>query len=991
MHEGPKLNQYLNVIMKYIGKQFVFAFIFLTHIGGMSQTGEKNEISLNGTWDIIYDDANEGIEKKWFINENFEKQSPKKIDVPSCWEEFNKDYEGAGIYRTKFKIPENWNGKIIQLNFEAVNYKSEVWINDQVVGFHEGGYTPFSFRVDELIKPGDENTLVVRVISPIILTDKYIDGLGRQEVPMWRGAITGGIWQNVSIEAKGTIGIKDVFIEPKIQSNTATFNIEIENTETQVANSIVTVQIKSKKGLIISDRSEKIKSYPGKNNLKWDLKILDASYWSTHDPYLYDAVVSIEKENELSDTWTAKFGMREFTIENDQFYLNGNPIYLKAAFFEGLYPVSLAYPDSKEMAIREIKLAKEAGFNMIRPWRKPAPKMWLDLCDEMGMLTVGSLVVECMKRPISTPRLPYVVENELRKTILANRNRTSIVQWELFNEINRPILAQMLNSMSVLARELDPTRMILDESGGWGEGANIYLPYERIPKKFNDIHHYSGSQIDEAEFDGYLATARTEEEKKNLGLAGIKSYGKNVVPGMMTYISEVGYGSTPDLVSNQREFESKGNPIVAPTIYHKNLNESYVKALKKIGYDKIYPNVQDFYLEQQKMHGIANKRMLEAIRLNDGVKGYCVHALVGGDWVLGAGLLDLWRNPKTLVYDMTKEANQERITPIRILPRNIYADKGAQLEIYGVNELQSEASQVSIDIISEDGKLVLSQKFSKEFSTGISTLFNQKLNTTELQGNYTVHINAENEAGDTIASNYQSFDVFKKEQLEIPKSKVALVDFDNSLTDFLDQKNIEYISFTKENDKSIPVLVGKAKKKDQNYKATIEALKNYAKNGGYVIFLEVLGKNVPGFERKLQEIDIDVLPLGAEMHQKWTTRGGWAAKSHIVSDHPIFNGLPTKSIMHGVYENIHPDVSMSKIKGNYIAGLIGYDHFPNNEIMRRHYNGTGDVWWAADVLETSFGKGKMLLSTLRIIEFLDKDPVADKILYNIINYTTETK
>ena len=57
--------------------------------------------------------------------------------------------------------------------------------------------------------------------------------------------------------------------------------------------------------------------------------------------------------------------------------------------------------------------------------------------------------------------------------------------------------------------------------------------------------------------------------------------------------------------------------------------------------------------------------------------------------------------------------------------------------------------------------------------------------------------------------------------------------------------------------------------------------------------------------------------------------------------------------------------------------------------MRRHYNGTGDVWWSADVLETDFGKGKMLLSTLRIIEFLDKDPVAEKLLYNIIDFASK--
>jgi len=40
-------------------------------------------------------------------------------------------------------------------------------------------------------------------------------------------------------------------------------------------------------------------------------------------------------------------------------------------------------------------------------------------------------------------------------------------------------------------------------------------------------------------------------------------------------------------------------------------------------------------------------------------------------------------------------------------------------------------------------------------------------------------------------------------------------------------------------------------------------------------------------------------------------------------------------------------------------------------------------------LETDFGKGKMLLSTLRIIEFLDKDPVAEKLLYNMIEFASK--
>ncbi|TLX78226.1 hypothetical protein E9993_00670 [Labilibacter sediminis] len=950
---------------------------------------DENTISLNGIWNIVFDDANEGVENKWYLNEEFSKLPGKSIEVPSCWEETQENYEGVGFYTRKFNIPASWEGKIVEVDFDAVNYYSEVWINEQVVGFHEGGYTPFSFRIDKLLNFGEENTIMVRVVSPIILTDKRIDGMGRQEVPMWRGAITGGIWQGVKLSAKGHTHLADVFIEPRIASNEAILNMTLNNVDAFTCQKQVVVSIEDAKGIVVATKQESIMALPGKNVLSWPLKIDNANYWSMDNPYLYTAQVKVLDDQIIEDKWSHKFGMREFSVKNDVFTLNEKPLYLKATFFEGLYPVKLAYPDSREMAIKEITLAKEAGFNMIRPWRKPAPPMWLDLCDSIGVLTVGSLVTECMLRPISTPRLSHVVENELRETILKNRNRTCIVQWELFNEINRPILTQMLNSMSVLARELDPTRMILDESGGWGEGANIYLPYERIPKKFNDIHHYSGSQVCEAEFDGYLATAKTKAQKQKLGLEGVKTYGKHVVPGMMTYLSEVGYGSAPDLTSNIKEFEKNGNLIVAPTAYHKELNEGYINALKKVGFDAIYPDVRQLYLEEQKIHGIANKRMLEAIRLNSTVKGYCVHALVGGDWVIGAGLLDLWRNPKTLVYDLTKAANQPQIAPIRILPRNVYAQKGAQLQVFSVSELKDEKAIVEVQILDANKKVIWSEMLNITFASGISSFIDTKLDTRDYSGSYTVEVSVSNENGMVITKNEQPFDVFTDAQLTTPETKVAVVDFDGSLKTFLDAKGIQYVEFTTGLDKAIPVLVGKGKKKDKKYQQAAMEVKAFVEKGGYAVFLETIGNKIPGFDRVLQEVEEDALPLNAELHAKWATRGGWAAKSHIVTEHPVFDGLPTKQIMHGVYENVHPVESMSKIKGQYIAGIIGYDHFPNNDVMVRHYNGPGEVWWAADVLEANIGKGQLLMSTMRVIDFLGKDPVAEKLLFNMMKYAAD--
>ncbi|UCF17068.1 MAG: hypothetical protein JSW59_06315, partial [Phycisphaerales bacterium] len=60
-----------------------------------------------------------------------------------------------------------------------------------------------------------------------------------------------------------------------------------------------------------------------------------------------------------------------------------------------------------------------------------------------------------------------------------------------------------------------PTRMILDESGGWAQGANLYLPYESEPTKFNDIHDYPGPQINEEVYNKLLLTGVSHDSHRN--------------------------------------------------------------------------------------------------------------------------------------------------------------------------------------------------------------------------------------------------------------------------------------------------------------------------------------------------------------------------------------------------------------------------------------------------------------------------------------------
>ena len=69
----------------------------------------------------------------------------------------------------------------------------------------------------------------MRVVGPILMTDQRIDEMGRIEVPQWRGAITGGIWQDVWIQRRGSVTIHDVFLKPDIDKSQTGIDLELYN------------------------------------------------------------------------------------------------------------------------------------------------------------------------------------------------------------------------------------------------------------------------------------------------------------------------------------------------------------------------------------------------------------------------------------------------------------------------------------------------------------------------------------------------------------------------------------------------------------------------------------------------------------------------------------------------------------------------------------------------------------------------------------------
>ena len=149
-----------------------------------------------------------------------------------------------------------------------------------------------TFRVDDVLRFDGETRLILRVVGPILLQDKRVDGMGPMETPQWRGAITGGIWQPVRLVATG-----DSLCEGRVHR---TENLRQHgdlsrwswNTRvTSTASTEIEIAIRSG-DRVVAKINDTLTLKPGTNRQTRMLKIPDAKYWSPDNPHLYHAEVT---------------------------------------------------------------------------------------------------------------------------------------------------------------------------------------------------------------------------------------------------------------------------------------------------------------------------------------------------------------------------------------------------------------------------------------------------------------------------------------------------------------------------------------------------------------------------------------------------------------------------------------------------------------------------------------------------------------------------
>ena len=378
-------------------------------------------------------------------------------------------YEGGiGEYRKKLQVESlNLKDELLKLHFEGVYQKAEVFINGQKAGQHGYGYTPFTIDITPYInKDKGPNELVVRVNNSQQPNCRWYSGSG----------IYRHVWLNVMPKvhiAENGIFVTTDLATDGVQKAKIDVKVTVEN-EDKVPHT-ATVKVEKQEQTVSLNAGER-------KDIDFSYIIDHPHLWSPDDPYLYSALVSLNREQQEA----VSFGIRRIRFDAHRgFTLNGKPVLINGACLhhdDGVLG-AMAF-DAAE--IRKVRLMKEAGFNLIRTSHNPPSRAFLDACDSIGMLVIDEAFDgwRQAKNPYDYSTLiDSCYREDIHAMVMRDRNHPCIISWSIGNEvIERKDLRVVTTARQLKAAvlECDPTRPVTEALCAWDNDWEIYDPHFEV-------------------------------------------------------------------------------------------------------------------------------------------------------------------------------------------------------------------------------------------------------------------------------------------------------------------------------------------------------------------------------------------------------------------------------------------------------------------------------------------------------------------------------
>ena len=425
-------------------------------------TEKWDNILVPGNWEL------QGFGTPIYVNISY----PFKSDPPRVTSEPDKKFtsflqrDPVGSYSTTFTIPEDWNNKLVFLNFGGVQSAMYVWVNGQKVGYSENSMSPAEFDITSYIHKG-ENKLAVEVY-------RWCDGSYLEDQDIWR---LSGIFRDVDLIARPKTYISDFFVKA-LPDNTfsnakISVDLNIKNSSGQSASGLfleaeVTGYNNTGDITAISFNEKVIEIKKSGEVLSTMNSLLkQPRLWSAETPDLYHLTLYLRNnKKEILDKAECYFGVRKIEVKGDVFYINSKPVKLKGVNRHEQHPRTGKHV-SKETMIRDMELMKQANINMVRTCHYPDDPLFYELCDKYGIYVMDEANQESHGFGIGNKVLgdnPVWKKSHVERAVSLvqrDKNHPCVIFWSLGNEGGR---GQNLLAMADTIKKLDATRLIYSDT-----------------------------------------------------------------------------------------------------------------------------------------------------------------------------------------------------------------------------------------------------------------------------------------------------------------------------------------------------------------------------------------------------------------------------------------------------------------------------------------------------------------------------------------------
>ncbi|HMJ54554.1 MAG TPA: glycoside hydrolase family 2 TIM barrel-domain containing protein [Polyangiaceae bacterium] len=442
-----------------------------------STTGLRVKLRIDDGWRFNRADA-PGADKAAFDDAAW-----PLLDLPHTWNaEDGQDgpatpyYRGIGWYRKHYTVPGELAGRTLYLQFDGSNIITDVYVNDELVGTHLGGFATFRFDVTRSVKIGADNVIAVRVnnAAGVDRNNVIVPGSPTINVPPLSGDFTffGGLYRSVHLLATGPLAISPadfgssgVYIkQSNVSATAADLAITIKLVNGAIDAKTATVKatlLDAAKGEVLALSGAEAVPANGRTDAVLSGKLTTPHLWNgVADPYLYTVRIDVFEGNRVVDSVTETLGLRTFTLgPNAGFSLNGQYLDLHGVNkHQDQKDKGWAISDADTDA--DFAILKEIGSTAVRFAHYQHAQHTYDAADREGIIVWAEIGL--VNHINNTPEFAANAVQQLTELIRQNYNHPAIVFWGVGNEVllrPGPNPDALITSLTNVVVQEDSTRL----------------------------------------------------------------------------------------------------------------------------------------------------------------------------------------------------------------------------------------------------------------------------------------------------------------------------------------------------------------------------------------------------------------------------------------------------------------------------------------------------------------------------------------------------